>query len=97
MTEGSAPRRRADEPASPVWEGLPSDAWAEVLVAVRAELSTRAEPTAAEQAVLDAPTSRLVARRGRAEVIALLTEDPALAAAVHERLASTVRTLLAPS
>ncbi len=72
-------------------EGLSSDDWAAVLVAVRAELRAREELDEPQAAVAEQPTGRLVAGRGRAQVVELLVGDGALAAAVVERVPGPVR------
>ena len=72
-------------------EGLASDDWAALLVAVRAELRARDDLDARQVAVAEQPTGRLVAGRGRTQVVELLADDPELAAAVMERVPGPVR------
>ncbi len=89
----SEPEGRASDP--PVdrvaLERLSSDDWAAVLVAVRAELRAREELDEPQAAVAEQPTGRLVAGRGRTQVVELLAGDAELAAAVVERLSGPVR------
>jgi len=72
-------------------QGLASDDWAAVLVAVRAELRARDELDARQAAVAEQPTGRLVAGRGRTQVVELLVDDAELAAAVMARVPGPVR------
>jgi hypothetical protein len=72
-------------------ERLSSDDWAAVLVAVRAELRTRGGLSEQQAAVADQSTSRLVAGRGRAQVVDLLVDDVELVAAVGARVSASVR------
>ena len=72
-------------------EGLSSDDWAAVLVAVRAELRVRDELDGRQAAVAEQPTGRLVAGRGRTQVVELLVDDAELAAAVMERVPGPAR------
>ncbi len=92
-----------DEPGPPAsldpgrLVGLSSDDWAAVLVALKAELAERDELPPAQAAVADRPTGRLVSGAGRAQVVALLVDDPTLARSVLERMPAAVRaTVSAP-
>lgn len=73
-------------PPAIAWASATADTWAAVLVAVRTELGARTAPTDTEQSVLERPTSRLVAGRGRQDVVDLLVADAVLAERVLGRL-----------
>jgi hypothetical protein len=89
VDEAGAPR-----PTPTAWGSVGADVWAAVLVAVRSELATRTTPTDAERDLLERPTSRLAAGRGREDVIALLAADAPLTDRVLDRLDPAQRALL---
>ncbi len=76
---------------------LSSDDWAQILVATRAELRSRADLNLEQARLRDTPTGRLAAGPGRDAVMAALSQDAQLAAAVLARVSEELRATLGPS
>jgi rRNA-processing protein FCF1 len=97
VTDDAGAPDRTPPPTAEAWASLPADSWGAVLVAVRTELAAAESITAQARSVLERPTSRLVAGRGRQHVIDLLVADPRLGATVVATLADIDRAHLAPT
>ena len=75
---------------------LSSDEWAALLLVLREVLSTATEPSDGARTIMAAPTSRLVAGRGRRQVIELLVSGGAEVTEVLARLPVPLRTAVLP-